>query len=136
MCPAQQRCFPFKPNKLMVEKRCFPQGNRGAVTKIRKSYWSDKRKIFKSPCLRNFYRDESRSCLRITFQQVLSPRGSRQPGSQRAVGFAGEPVRNAGASSCIGATQRLRTLVQPRGIKPSDDYDRTSFSLVCWMLGI
>lgn len=45
---------------------------------------------------------------------------------QRTVSLAREPLGNAGASSCLCAIDRRRTLVQPRKNKASDDYDRIS----------
>lgn len=45
---------------------------------------------------------------------------------QRAGSLVGEPVGNAGASSCFCAIHRLRTLIPPRRKKPGDDYARIS----------
>ena len=125
MCPAQQTFFPYKPNKFTVGKRCTSQGNQGAVTKIRKSYWAEKKQICSNLISEIFiqmkadvaWRPHSDRSWTIWIQAAWI---------QRAVSPAREPGGNAGASPCLCATHRLRTLVQPRKKNPSDDYDRIS----------
>lgn len=126
MCPAQQRSFPYKPNKFTVQERCTSQGNQGAVTKIRKSYWAEKSKYVQISSSQECLYRWKQMFLEEHILTDLEPLWLQAAWIQRAVRLVGEPIGNAGASSCFCATHRLRTLVQPRRKKPGDDYARIS----------
>lgn len=126
MCPAQQRSFPYKPNKFTVRERCTFQGNQGAVTRIRKSYWAEKSKYAQISSSQECLYRWKQMFLEKHILTDLEPLWFQAAWIQRAVSLVGELVGNAGASSFFCATHRLRTLIQPRRKKPSDDYARIS----------